>query len=406
MSDLHSSIALLERARMFQEQLMDISTLDSLINLSATVLDCSLYICDGQGFILANSPIEARACPVFCDTVANTRQITKEKLKTLLGPTPLCNVLRDPLCRGDTCSRLSFPLKIGKQQLPGAVTFFIWDRPLTPDDQALAAMIAGTFSVFMRKHAFMPGALQASKLSLLRELLDYKPGLRSYYERSLSMENMPLRQDGYRLLCIAADPSSRIDADTLSMEIQCQLPEVWVLPYNERILLIFNEARICTDDLFGAQSGFLERQHLQACLSLEFSSLLDLRYVYEDTQFCLSLAARMAPQTRLHRAEQYMDLVFLSKCREYFPIERYYLAGFERLCREDRETGKNYLEVLAAYLCNNMSVSAASKAIFMHRNTMSQQLEKIEEILGVSLHDPGVCWYLQLCLKIHALLCL
>lgn len=51
-----------------------------------------------------------------------------------------------------------------------------------------------------------------------------------------------------------------------------------------------------------------------------------------------------------------------------------------------------------------MSISAASKAIFMHHNTMAQQLEKIEEILGMSIRDPELCWYLQLCLKIHELL--
>ena len=51
-----------------------------------------------------------------------------------------------------------------------------------------------------------------------------------------------------------------------------------------------------------------------------------------------------------------------------------------------------------------MSVCAAAKAIFMHRNTMAQQLEKIEEILGVPLREKEMCWYLQLCLKIHELL--
>ena len=78
--------------------------------------------------------------------------------------------------------------------------------------------------------------------------------------------------------------------------------------------------------------------------------------------------------------------------------------GFKRLAAYDKESGKGYLSTLTAYLENNMSVSAAAKAIFMHRNTMAQQLEKIEEILGVPLREKEMCWYLQLCLKIHELL--
>jgi len=137
---------------------------------------------------------------------------------------------------------------------------------------------------------------------------------------------------------------------------------------------------------------------------MEFASLLELRYVYEDTRVCLTLAMRKAPSDCLHRAERYLDLAFLSKCREHFPLEQYYLEGFNRLHDYDEENGKGYLTTLTAYLRNNMSVSAAAKETFMHRNTMTQQLEKIEEILGVPLRDKETCWYLQLCLKIHELL--
>ena len=51
-----------------------------------------------------------------------------------------------------------------------------------------------------------------------------------------------------------------------------------------------------------------------------------------------------------------------------------------------------------------MNANAAAKSIFMHRNTLMQQLEKIEQIMGVSLEDKEMCLYLQLCLKIHELL--
>ena len=404
MSETTGSFTLLERSQIFQERLMDIESLDGLINLACSVLDCSLYICDGQGFLLANSPIDARACHAFRNTVSTTRQISKEKLKTMLGPAPLCNVTRDPLCQGDTCTRFSFPLKIGEQGLPGAITFFIWDRTLTQDDQALASMVAGAFSVFMRKRFYVAGTSQASKISLLRELLDYKPGLRSYYERAIAMENLHTLSAGFRLVFVRSDEPRRVDADTLAMEVQCQLPGVWAFPYKDDLLIVFSESKISVDEVSAPLDIFLEAMQLRACISAEFASLLELRYVFADTQVCLSLAARKSPGERLHRAERYLDLAFLSKCREYFPLEQYYLQGFKRLHDFDEENAKGYLATLTAYLDNNMSVSAASKAIFMHRNTMTQQLEKIEEILGVPLKDKEMCWYLQLCLRIHELL--
>ena len=396
--------ALLERSQIFQEQLMDIDSLDGLISLASSVLDCSLYVCDGQGYILAYSPVEERSCPAYCNTVLGSRHIPKDKLKTMLGPAPLCNVIRDPQCVGDTCTRLSFPLKIGEQGLPGAVTFFVWDRTLSQDDQALASMVAGAFSVFMRKRFYIAGTSQASKINLLRELLDFKPGLRSYYERGLAMENLHTLSSGFRLICVSMGESPQADASTFAMEIQCQIPSLWAFPYKNNLLIVFNESKISAEDVCAQLERFLGIHQLSACMSMEFSSLLELRYVYEDTLVCLKLAMRKAPSVRMHRAERYIDLAFLSKCREYFPLEQYYLEGFSRLHDFDEENEKGYLNTLTAYLNNNMSVSAAAKEIFMHRNTMTQQLDKIEEILGVPLKDKEMCWYLQLCLKIHELL--
>ena len=402
MSEQQKRINLLERSQNFQERLMDIDSLDSLITLASTVLDCSLYICDGQGFLLANSPADERSCFSFRNTVETTRQVSKEKLKTMLGPAPLCNVIRDAMCEGDTCARLSFPLKLGEQGLPGAITFFIWDRTITPDDQALAAMVAGAFSVFMRKRFSFTSTQQARRISLLRELMEYKPGLRSYYERELAMENIRPGQDTYRLAVVQLDTDNQESAGALAMELQYQLDAAWVFPYKDNLIVVFS----CSagEDAHLHFSEFLRTHKRHACMSMEFSNLLELRYVYEDTKVCLRIALLKRPGEALYPAEKYLDLAFLNKCRQYFPLEQYYLEGFSRLHDYDEENAKGYLTTLKAYLDNNMSVSAAAKAIFMHRNTMTQQLERIEEILGVPLKDREMCWYLQLCLKIHELL--
>jgi len=406
MPDTTVNLGLLERSRLFQEHLMDIRSLDDLINLACTILDCSLYICDGQGYILAHSPIEERTCHAFRNTVEHTRRIAKEKLKTMLGPTPLCNVMRDSMCVGNTCTRFSFPLKIGEQGLPGAITFFIWDRTLSPDDQALASMVAGAFCVFMRRDSLLGSAAQASRVTLLRELLDYKPGLKSYYERSLAMEHLHTLGSGFYLVCIssAADAAQPSRSDSLSLEIQYCLPAAWVFPDKENILIVFHETNVQAHDVLTQIEELLKVHRLMACLSCRFSSLLDLRYVYENTKACLNIAGRKADDRCVFSAEDYLDLAFLDKCREFFPLEQYYTEGFNRLCTFEAENEKGYLTTLTAYLDNNMSVNAASKAIFMHRNTMTQQLEKIEEILGVSLKDGRICWYLRLCLKSYELL--
>jgi len=314
--------------------------------------------------------------------------------------------MRDSMCVGNTCTRFSFPLKIGGQGLPGAITFFFWDRMLSQDDQALASMVAGAFCAFMRKGSWLNNAAQAGRITLLRELLDFKPGLKSYYERSLAMEHLHTLGSGFYLVCISA---AAADAhcerpDALSLEIQYCLPSAWVFPDKENILVVFHETDTQVHEVTEHLEELLAVHCLTACISCSFSSLLNLRYVYENTRACLNIARKKGDKRCILSSETYLDLIFLHKCREFFPLEQYYTEGFKRLCEFDAQNEKGYLKTLNAYLDNGMSVNAASKAIFMHRNTMTQQLEKIEEILGVSLKDSRMCWYLHLCLKSYELL--
>ena len=401
---MSAAFDLLERSQIFQEQLIDVDSLDGLVSLACSVLDCSLYIVDSQGFLLANSPITERTCSAFRNTVAKTRQLSKEKLKPMLGPAPVCNVLRDPMCEGEACTRLSFPLKIGEQGLPGAITFFIWDRKLTANDQALASMVAGAFAVFMRRRFASISSSHARKISLMRELLDYKPGLHSYYESGIALENLHKLAGMFRLLCIYLNENQKEHIGALAMELQRHLDTAWVFPHKEEILVVFHDAQLSPDNVCAEIGSTMPQFASSACLSTPFSQLYDLRRAYEDTYAAGRIATLRNPTPAIHHAERFMDLVFLHKCRQYIALESYYPEGFRRLHDYDDENGRGYLDTLKAYLDNNMSVSAASKAIFMHRNTMTQQLEKIEEILGFSIKEKEMCWYLQLCLKIHELL--
>lgn len=396
------AMSFLERAQIFQEKLMGITSLEDLINLSCTVLDASLYIYDSNGVILVSSPIEERACSSWVNSIRN-QKVRKEILKSTLIPKPTCNVMPEPQCKGTPCTRMTFPLKIGENESPGVLTFFFWEREINQDDQYLASSVAGTFSIWMRKR-FVLANPQISKIRLLQELLEYKPGLKLYYERSIAMEHLNTLESSFRLVYICMDETRYAEADTLVMELQCRIAQAWVFRHKNDILLVYNQQSIETETLCDMLEPALLEMGLTGCLSIEFKRLLELRYVFEDTSVACQIARRKKPDTMLHRAEQYLSLSFLYKCQQYFPLQEYYPAGFKRLIEYDRETGRNYLATLAAFLENNLNVNAAAKAIFMHRNTMTQQLEKIEQIMGLPLKDSETCWYLQLCIRIHNLL--
>ena len=59
-----------------------------------------------------------------------------------------------------------------------------------------------------------------------------------------------------------------------------------------------------------------------------------------------------------------------------------------QLQRCDRSSGSHFTEILWQYLRLGGNCNAASKALHMHRNTLSHHLLRIQELTEISLDDP------------------
>jgi len=66
----------------------------------------------------------------------------------------------------------------------------------------------------------------------------------------------------------------------------------------------------------------------------------------------------------------------------------------------DRETGSELLKTLRSYLQNNCSIRECAADLFIHRNTLSYRLAKIEELTGQDLSQMNVRFELALSLSI------
>ena len=69
-----------------------------------------------------------------------------------------------------------------------------------------------------------------------------------------------------------------------------------------------------------------------------------------------------------------------------------------QLAAHDAQQGTHYCDILRTYLLQFHNYSLAAKSLFMHRNTLTYHLERIEKILGISLGDPILCLELLLSL--------
>jgi PucR family transcriptional regulator, purine catabolism regulatory protein len=73
------------------------------------------------------------------------------------------------------------------------------------------------------------------------------------------------------------------------------------------------------------------------------------------------------------------------------------------LIQYDREHSTELVRTIEAYLHEHGNNSRAAQALFIHRNTLANRLERIAEVLRVDLDDPETLLAVHLALKLHAL---
>lgn len=385
------------RALAFMRGMRDLDTLDALVNLACTLLGNPVQLCDAQGNIQAMAPQELPGCLEWPD-MRRTRRIPQAILQGAQAgrdtPRPGGGPEEPP------CPYLCLPVDMDPNGPPGALVVPAFIRQISPQDARLAGLIADTLGVLMRRKFGAACMAQTARVQLLRELLHYKPGLHSYFERGVAIEKMDQMPGLFRCAYIHLGEELAPRAQYYVGLIRRHLEGAWTFENGDHLVCAFNEGLVRPRAFAPALEAFLTDNRLTGSLSAAFRHIIHLRRGYELARSTWQIAARAGQAGPLYRGEQYQTLAFLSKCQRYFPIAEYCPDGLMRLMEHDAQTGHAYRATLAAYLDNNLNANQTAKQLFIHRNTLTQRLDKIEEILGMSLKDREVCLYLQLSLKI------
>ena len=75
--------------------------------------------------------------------------------------------------------------------------------------------------------------------------------------------------------------------------------------------------------------------------------------------------------------------------------------GFRKLIVHDAKGRANYVETLRAYLYNNLNAHRAAAKLYISRNSLLSQLERIQSLIGEDLNDPSVRFRYELSLLLY-----
>ena len=154
--------------------------------------------------------------------------------------------------------------------------------------------------------------------------------------------------------------------------------------YKNTALIIFHRAEQERDDFMS---------HLQKCatslkrvlvVSSRFNDFSELKTYYEQN---LRIHDRedtpIANEPRLISCDRAFPQLLANCCKDVLPS----CYGANVLYEYDRANKTNYCATLLRYLACERNAVTTADSLFVHRNTLRNRLNKIDEIIGVNLDD-------------------
>ena len=159
-------------------------------------------------------------------------------------------------------------------------------------------------------------------------------------------------------------------------------------PYENMMVIIFSNAELDACDF---------NRHLRACaaklkrpifVSGRFSNFLDFPEQFRRTCDIANRPEYATPtdEGAVIDFDQNFQLHLARACANNLPK----IFEVEQLHEHDSKHGTEYVKTLYTFLVNERNYVSASKALFLHKNTLRNRIEKINELIDIDLNDPLV----------------
>ncbi len=381
--------------------------LDSLASQLADLLNRSVTIEDASYSILAYKsiePIDNVRARTIAEGHTPTEVIAYHKMQGLYERLRLERRPQkvDPIPEiGLTLERVVAPIIVGPQLL-GFIWVIATDHPLTDLDFLAIERGAGIAALILSRKQAVYEAEQRVKNQLFENLLD---PLSTTDMINLSEELQVLRlASGYQIMVLECSTHQPQIVQAKIIE-NCSVSEginALVVERGGRLITIFaSESRNTAAKL--AENILALGDKSNCKFGIGISSLVfgagQFRSAYEEALNALQIGLSISPERGAWSSEKLGYLISLFHPSDDLHTAGYYQSQIALLAAYDEKHGTDLLATLKIYIDQLGNAHNAADLLFIHRNTLYQRLEKINDLCQIDLKDILTIVNLYLALK-------
>lgn len=375
------------------------ASIPDIAALSAELLNVSVLVLNSQFGILANT--EDPYSVGENQTTLIDKNLDISLLGTFLEEGEFAIGEREPLLLNILDKNLLSTNLYYKDEYTGSITFDYIDRAYRQSDTSIAMYLSDKIVKALKSlPTDQVDELDYFKTSI-KDLVDCMPvdiGYRIKLEKTV---------DDKHYICAKMklkDKKSKIPVSYVCNELEALFSRSIAFEHNTSIVAV-----ICIDALIGSEdfqkdlesklSPFVETVRMRIGVSDIFTNLLDTRMYYQQASAALSGGSFVNPEINYYNFQDYALIKLITNAVGDTSMEMYYPEGVRKLIKHDQNASISYMETLKVFLENGMSITATASALFIHRTTLLDRIERIERELQMDIKNPDERLKLEIILK-------
>lgn len=278
-------------------------------------------------------------------------------------------------------------------------------RPLRTSDLELFQLFANFIRQALAVQSQMPNGQLVTLKTIINQLLNYYPVSSVDMHRSLELTALNLGAEDlseHKWCCVVIQSANRgknLPEGYLCSTVEGVLPNAVAVAFNETIvaycLIKKGERRL--DAVCDPLEAYLKDMNFKAGISRTFQDFFQARDFYRQALCAITAGRKADPANAWYLFGDYVLDYMLSNCCGDFEPEMIIAPELMRLNNLSVK-GVDYIETLKAFLDNDCNASQTAKAMYLHRSTLVQRIDRIREVVDLDLPERRL--YLQMCLHL------
>lgn len=383
--------------RKLQNTLSTTADIKSIVDDSEAIFDSPLIVLDRNFKYLAVSgglPSDSESALWAPDDKDN---VSLEGFSKAMENTRIDMSSRDPYTLNVVYPSLCTNL-FGNDQYIGSLTLAFIEREERSSDVVLLKELAAVIQEAILK---LPNA-EESRQTVLREVLsDLLLGLPCSQKQLQTLNEYAPNPSYVCMKFILPKKLSKAPLEYICGIIESALSGSIALHYETSVVAFanVNEAPNGFEKLLRELQRLLSSTHMKVGVSYRFSSLTVARAYYRQACIAVEHAELLRQDLSLCRFEDCSLSYLIEHSTGEFPLDILLPDGLRQLIELDRNSKTDYIQTLQAYLDNNLNISKSAQALFLHRSSFLDRLQRIQNVLNQDMHDPDSRLELEVLLK-------